>query len=146
MSDGNNDKYVEVGIQNERYAIGIQDIHEIIKVQHLTEVPNSKSYLLGVINLRGTIVPVVSLRMRLGLSEAASTPASRIVIVNGGGEAIGLMVDRVYQVISIQHIEPPPERNGSAGGRLLDGIAREGGRLISLLKLGPVLDRDNSIR
>ncbi|MCU6710631.1 chemotaxis protein CheW [Paenibacillus sp. J5C_2022] len=146
MSEGNGGKYVEVGIQSERYAIAIQDIHEIIKVQQMTEIPNSRSYLLGVINLRGSIVPVVSLRMRLGLSEAEPTPASRIVIVNDGGEAVGLMVDRVYQVIAIGNMQAPPERSGSASGRLLDGIAREEGRLISLLKLGPVLDSDCSNR
>jgi len=73
METTQRNQYIEVRIGKERYALGIQDIHEIIKMQDVTEIPNSKPYLKGVINLRGKIVSIISLRNRFGLSEQSYT-------------------------------------------------------------------------
>ncbi|WP_311764998.1 chemotaxis protein CheW [Paenibacillus agricola] len=74
------DQYIEVGIGKEKYALRIDNIHEIIKMLDITEIPNSKSYVKGVINLRGKIVPIISLRNRFGLVEESNTKSTRIVV------------------------------------------------------------------
>ncbi|NRF96071.1 purine-binding chemotaxis protein CheW [Paenibacillus frigoriresistens] len=133
------DQYIEVGIGKERYALRINDIHEIIKMQDITEIPNSKPYVKGVINLRGKIVPIISLRNRFDLPEEAYTKSTRIVVVNQADEMVGIVVDRVNQVTSFSDIQPPPERIGSVNGSYFTGIGRTDNGLVSLLKLDQVL-------
>ncbi|WP_409347331.1 chemotaxis protein CheW [Paenibacillus sp. MBLB4367] len=142
MADVNQGQYVEIGIAKERFAFRIQDIHEIIKMQQITEIPNSKPYLLGVINLRGTVAPVVSLRKRFGLPEIPFTKTSRIVIVSDEEAMVGLVVDQVYQVTSFQEIQPPPERIGGLDNRYIAGIGKTESDLVSLLKLDRILYDD----
>ncbi len=133
------DQYIEVGIGKERYALRIYDIHEIIKMQDITEIPNSKPYVKGVINLRGKIVPIISLRNRFGLPEESYTKSTRIVVVNHADEMVGIVVDRVNQVTTFTDIQPPPERIGSVHGSYFSGIGRTENGLVSILKLEQVL-------
>ncbi|WP_027415010.1 chemotaxis protein CheW [Aneurinibacillus terranovensis] len=133
------DQYIEVGIGKERYALRIYDIHEIIKMQDITEIPNSKPYVKGVINLRGKIVPIISLRNRFGLAEESYTKSTRIVVVNHSDEMVGIVVDRVNQVTTFSDIQPPPERIGSVRGSYFTGIGRTETGLVSVLKLDQVL-------
>ncbi|PYI50727.1 chemotaxis protein CheW [Paenibacillus flagellatus] len=132
-------QFVEIRVGTERLALHIQDIHEIIRVQPLTEVPNSKPYLIGVINLRGKVAPIVSLRKRFGLPEAADTKATRIVVVNYQESMVGLIVDQVYQVTSFEEIQPPPERTGGTDHGFIEGIGKSGDELVSILKLDRIL-------
>lgn len=142
MTVVNQEQFVEIGIAGERYAFRIQDIREIIKMQQITEIPNSKPYLLGVFNLRGTVAPAVSLRKRFGLPEIPFTNSSRIVIVNDGDAMVGLIVDQVYQVTSFREIQPPPERIGGLENRYMAGIGKTGDGLVSLLKLERIMYDD----
>ncbi|MEI7027277.1 chemotaxis protein CheW [Paenibacillus sp. y28] len=133
------DQYVEVGLDNERYAIPIGDVREIIRMMHITVLPRSKAYLKGVIHLRNQIIPVVSLRLRLGLQEHAATKASRIVVVNFRNELAGLIVDQVHRVSFIPDVGPPMDgygRSGEGGGF---GMARTDAGLVSILSLDRIL-------
>lgn len=132
------EKFIQIGIGNERYAIGIQEISEIIKMLDITEVPNSRSYIEGVINLRGKIVPVISLHKRFSLSQNPYTKATRIVVVNHREEFIGIVVDQVDQVIAFQDIQPPPERMEGIGVQFISGIGHNGEQLVSILKLAEI--------
>lgn len=135
METTRQDKYVEVGIEQERYALGITDIHEIIRMQHITEIPMSRSYVKGVINLRGKIVPIISLRNRFGLPEEASTRSTRIVVVHQADEMVGIVVDRVIQVMTFADVQPLPEQAGSEQGSFFAGVGRTENGLVSVLKL-----------
>jgi len=96
-------QYIIIKLGNDSYGIEIKYIESIIVMQRITRVPKSQPYFKGVINLRGEVVPVLSLRKRLGLEEAQDTPATRIIIVRPEEQAapIGIIVDEVREVISL---------------------------------------------
>jgi purine-binding chemotaxis protein CheW len=139
MEASQQDQYIEVGIGEERYALRIYEIHEIIKMQNITEIPNSKPYVKGVINLRGKIVPIISLRNRFGLPEESYTKSTRIVVVNHADEMVGIVVSKVNQVTTLSDIQPPPERIGGLAGSYFSGIGHTETGLVSVLKLDQVL-------
>ncbi|KRF09991.1 chemotaxis protein CheW [Paenibacillus sp. Soil766] len=136
------EQYVELGIGNETYAIRIQDIHEIIKMQDVTQIPNALGYLKGVINLRGRIIPVISLRNMFGLMEEENTKFTRIVVVNHVEDTVGVIVDRVNKVTNLSDIQPPPDRVGGISGNYFAGIGITDHGLVGILKLEEVLLRN----
>lgn len=133
------EQYIEFDIENEKYAIPIHEIHEIIKIQAITPLPNSRPYLKGVINLRGNIVPVLSLRSLFSFVEKEYTKLTRIVVVHHRTEAIGIIVDRVNKVTTFSDSQPPPEQVGGLDGNLFTGIGLTANGLIGILKLEQVL-------
>ncbi|WP_435923319.1 chemotaxis protein CheW [Paenibacillus sp. DYY-L-2] len=139
MQISGQEQYIEFGIEDERYAIRIQDIHEIIKIQDITSIPNVRDYVKGVINLRGRIVPVLSLRCLFGSDEAPYTKSSRIVVIHHQDEAVGVIVDRVNKVTTFSDIQPPPERVGGVQGSFFTGIGLAESGLVGILKLDEVL-------
>jgi purine-binding chemotaxis protein CheW len=136
------EQYVEFGIENEQYAIRIQDIHEIIKMQDITQIPNVQPYVRGVINLRGKIVPIISLRHLFGFFEEEYSKSSRIVVVHHLEDAVGIIVDRVNKVTMFSDIQPPPDRVGGIDGNLFTGIGLTKDGLVGILELDEVLLRE----
>ena len=128
----------------EEYALNIMDIKEIIRPKEATEVPKTPDYILGIISLRGTIIPIFDVSLRLGLTKSDSGPQNRIVVVKSSEHFFGLYVDSVVQVldIPISKIEPPPEILGGVEGEFLRGIGRIDERLIILLNLERILKLD----
>jgi purine-binding chemotaxis protein CheW len=133
------EQYVEFGIDIEEYAIRIQDIHEIIKIQDITQIPNVMPYVKGVINLRGKIVPVISLRNLFQLTEKEYSKHTRIVVVRHQEDTVGIIVDRVSKVTTFSDIQPPPERVGGIDGNYFVGIGLTQSSLVGILKLDQVL-------
>lgn len=132
-------QYVEFGIDDETYALKILEIQEIIRIQEMTEIPNCRFYVKGIINLRGKLVPVISLRLLLDFEEAEFTKASRIIIVGHNEEAVGIIVDRVNKVTTFQDIHPPPVRIGGINGSYVKAIGVSKSGLVGILKLDEVL-------
>jgi purine-binding chemotaxis protein CheW len=133
------EQFVEFGIDNEQYAIRIQDIYEIIKMQQITQIPNAMPYVKGVINLRGKIVPVISLRYLFGLADKESSKTTRIVVVHHREDSIGIIVDRVNKVTTFSDVQPPPEHVGGIDGNFFTGIGLTADGLVGILKLDEVL-------
>jgi purine-binding chemotaxis protein CheW len=133
------EQYVEFGIENEQYAIRIQDIHEIIKIQDITQIPNVLPYVKGVINLRGKIVPVISLRNLFQLDEKEYTKTTRIVVVHHKEDTVGIIVDRVNKVATFSDFQAPPTRVGGIDGNFFVGIGVTESGLVGILKLDEVL-------
>ncbi|GIP38377.1 chemotaxis protein CheW [Paenibacillus sp. J31TS4] len=133
------EQYIECGIGDEKYGIPIQDIHEIIKMQEITRIPNVMPYVKGVINLRGKIVPVVSLRHIFRLSEEEYSKTTRIIVIHHQEDTVGIIVDRVNKVTTFSDIQPPPDRVGGVSGSFLVGIGLTGHDLVGILKLDQVL-------
>jgi len=129
------EQYIDIGIGEERYAIRIEDIQEIIRWQDVTRLPSSKPYIKGVINLRSKIVPIISLRNRFGMAEEAHTKSTRILIINHVNESVGIIVDRVNQVITIPDIQPQLERGGGPNNSWITGFGRTPAGLVCILKL-----------
>ena len=92
---------VTFNLGNEEYAVDILKVQEINRMKEITRVPNSPGYVEGVINLRGKVIPVVSLRTRFGLMEKESDEQSRIMIMDIQGITMGLVVDSVSEVLRI---------------------------------------------
>jgi purine-binding chemotaxis protein CheW len=133
------EQYVEFGVEDEQYAIRIQDIHEIIKIQDITQIPNVMPYVKGVINLRGKIVPVISLRSLFHLPEKDYSKTTRIVVVHHREDTVGIVVDSVNKVATFSDIQPPPDRVGGIDGNYFVGIGLTQDRLVGILKLDQVL-------
>ncbi|TBL72659.1 chemotaxis protein CheW [Paenibacillus thalictri] len=139
MNAVHQEQYIEVGIDNEKYVVKIQDIHEIIKLQDITKIPISKNYVKGVINLRGSIVPVICLRSRFRMAEAAYTKATRIVVIHYADEMVGMIVDQVNRVVAISEIQPPLDVVGGQDGSCIIGFGKTDNGLVCLLNLEQVL-------
>jgi purine-binding chemotaxis protein CheW len=129
-------------VAGEFYGIDIMEIREIIKPRMVTEVPRMPSFVSGVLSLRGVMVPVFNLRLRLGHPLAGDTGKERIVVINRGEELRGLLVDEVIQVASIgkASLEPPPSVLDGIDRDFVKGIGRIEERMLILLDLENILD------
>ncbi|GIO36799.1 chemotaxis protein CheW [Paenibacillus antibioticophila] len=144
MQSTDQEQYIEFCVDSENYAITISEIHEIIKMQAITDIPNSYSYVQGVINLRGKIVPVISLRSLFMLEPDEYTKATRIVVANHKEEAVGIIVDKVSKVTTFSDIQPPPDKIAQVSGSFFTGIGlASDGSLVGILKLDEVLLGDS---
>ncbi|MCC7354165.1 MAG: chemotaxis protein CheW [Anaerolineae bacterium] len=134
-------------LAGESYGVEISRVQEIDRMQQITVVPRTPAFVEGVINLRGRITPVVDTRTRFGLPKAEVTPLTRIVVVKAGEEWVGLVVDAVSEVlrIPVDSIEPPSAMVTTADSAYLRGIAKLDQRLIILLDLDRVLDKEFQI-
>lgn len=95
-------QYIVVKLGNEKYGIDISCVDNIVRMQHMTRVPKSQSYYIGVINLRGEVVPIMSLRRRFGLEDDVCQSATRIIIIRMQDQSlIGVIVDEVQEVVNI---------------------------------------------
>lgn len=127
------------------FGIDATLIQEVVMVGELTPVRHAPDYVAGIRNLRGRIITVIDLCVRLGLGIVEIGPESRILIADWKGEPVGMLVDRVADAIAIgaDHLEPaPPNLHGVQMQKLL-GVFRSGERLAALLDLAAVLDTDD---
>jgi purine-binding chemotaxis protein CheW len=130
----------------ETYGVEILSIREIIKLREITEVPRAPRFLLGIITVRGLVMPVIDLRLRLRLDAAPTRRSARILVVLHKGERFGIVVDQVCDVVRFAdaQIEPPPPSLAPSEAPFLAGIGRhqQGNeeRLVILLSLDAVLD------
>ena len=126
---------------DEAYGVDIGQVQGIERMQVVTRVPHTPAFVDGVINLRGQVTPVLTLRTRLGLESTEHTRETRIVVVRMGNRGVGLVVDAVEGVmrISSDQVEPPSELVSSTDSEYLRGIAKVSDDLLILLDLEKVL-------
>jgi purine-binding chemotaxis protein CheW len=127
-------------VGTEMYALDIMRIKEIIRPQKLTVVPKAPAFIEGVINLRGTVLPVVDLRRRFDQPVVADR-RTRVIIATVQGRIIGLMVDEVAEVsrYTRQDIQPPPQYLKGGGSEFFLGVCRRGDDLVMVLDLEMLL-------
>lgn len=132
---------VVLDVGNESYGIPVTQVREIVRVPPITRVPNGPTFLEGVINLRGQVIPVMDLRKHLGIEGTTETRRSRVVVSELGRHTVGLMVDAVSEVVMIStaDIEPPPAIIANGNDSQIRGVARLGDRLVLFLDLDRVL-------
>lgn len=139
-------KYLTFKIANESYGIEVLKVREIIKVQPITRVPEMPSFIKGVINLRGKIIPIIDLRSKLGLEETAFTDNTCIIVVNfkENSTLIGLIVDAVEEVSNIaeNEIEPTPRFVSDQNVTCIRGMAKLKGSVKTLLDVDEVIGGD----
>lgn len=135
-------QWLTFSLGEEEYALDIGQIKEIIKPREVTEIPRVPDFILGVISLRGIIVPVYDLKRRLRLGSVELTPASRIVVCEDGERSAGLLVDSITQVVRLPaaSVEPPPMVLTGLDRDLVEGVGRQQNRMLILLHLTGVLN------
>ena len=137
---------VGVKLGDEEYAIDVLKISTIIRSIEITIVPRMESYILGVMNLRGKVVPVIDLRVRFNLAKNDFDKATRIIVVNINDENIGFVVDEVTEVMRIKRsmVEPTPPLVGSISQEYILGICKYDSRLIMLLDIDRVINESEA--
>ena len=131
-------------LSNEFYGVDISVVESIIKMQSITQLPQTPDYVMGVTNLRGSVLPVINLRTRFGMEEREDTRKTRIIIVTMGDIKVGVVVDEVSEVLRVsdESIEPLPPMVSTVNSVFLKGIIRLEDRLVILLDPGKVLNAE----
>jgi purine-binding chemotaxis protein CheW len=129
-------------VSAEIYAINIMAIKEIIKPREITEVPRAPAFVSGVLSLRGIIIPVFNMRLRLGLSIVDKSAKERIIVLKKLDDFFGILVDEVIQVVKIfsSAIEKPPTILDGIDRDFVNGIGRYDGQMLILLNQDKILD------
>ncbi len=132
---------VSFKIGNEEFGVDILSVREINRLTQITKLPNAPDFFEGVINLRGKIIPVIDLRVKLGMIKKDFGDTTRIIVVEIKGRTIGFIVDEVKEVlrIPIEIAEPAPDFLIRKNGEYITAIARLEDRLLILLDLEKIL-------
>jgi purine-binding chemotaxis protein CheW len=140
------EQVVVFDLAGESYGVDIGHVQEIIRPPAITVVPRAPEYVEGVINLRGRVIPVINLRTRFGLPGTETDRASRIVVMEVGGQTVGAAVDAVSEVLRIPEsiVEPPGATLSGPETAHLRGIAKLEDRLVILLDLNRILNSEES--
>jgi purine-binding chemotaxis protein CheW len=147
MSDQTKKEYSEkqlviFRLANEEFGVDISEVREIIKLENITRIPNTESYIDGVINLRGKIIVVIDLAKKLNLPVEPPSKDTRIIVIEVGVNTIGMIVDSCNEVLRLasEHIEPaPPIITRKINADYIQGVGIIQQRLIILLDLAKVL-------
>ena len=134
-------QFIVTQLGGEQYGIDIKYISNIIRMSKITRVPKVPDYIKGVINVRGVVIPTISLRLKMGLPEDEVTKKTRIIILTlEQHESIGVLVDEVKEVVTLdeEHIERMGYEKDEKE-RCLSGVGKADGKLISLLDITSVL-------
>jgi purine-binding chemotaxis protein CheW len=128
-------KYLTFVIGKEDFGIDIRYVTEIIGIQGITEVPGVPAHVKGVINLRGKVIPVMDVRLRFGVDERPYDDRTCIIVINIDEQPVGLIVDRVLEVLDIQkdEIEPTPMIQKGKSNRFIQGLGKVGDQVKILL-------------
>jgi purine-binding chemotaxis protein CheW len=127
-------------------GMDILNVQEINKLMEMTNVPQAPDYVTGILNLRGQIVTVIDLGMKLGLTATELNDSARNIIVNSDNEYIGLLVSSISDVVAAQweKVEDPPANSGGVQGTFFKGVFKTQDRLIGILDVNKVLAEVNS--
>lgn len=143
MDDGV--KYIVIRLGEEQYGIDIKYIDNIVRMQNITRVPKIQPYLLGVINLRGEVIPVMSLRKKMGLATDEISKMTRIIIVKlEQFGSVGILVDEVKEVVTLTSDDIDKIANNNKEGKtnFVSGVGKKDKELVSILDLNAVTAED----
>lgn len=142
-------QFVTLGIEREVFAVPVETVVEIIDMRPVFRIPDTPPYFAGLIDVRGRGVPVIDLRVKLGLLATASTEHTRILVLTipiGEGElALGLIADRVFEVMALDlaQIEPPPDIGVAWHSDYIRGIGRRGDGFVVIFNLAKLFSTED---
>lgn len=139
--DGTEVELLSFRIGEQEYSVDIMSVREIRGWTRATSLPHSPAYVRGVINLRGTVLPVIDLGLRLGLPSGQLTERNVIIVVDIAGRTVGLLVDAVSDILSIpdDELAPPPDLAADAAQTFISALTIVDGRMMRVLDLGSVM-------
>lgn len=134
-------QYLSFALGGENYGIDIMKVQEIRSYEAPTRMPNSAGYLLGVVNLRGVVVPILDLRMRFNCANAQITPSTVVIVIDLGARVIGVVVDAVSDVITLEAdmVRSAPGISATLDASAINGLAQVGERMLILLDIEALL-------
>ena len=135
------EQLVTFSLGPEEFGVDIMCVQEIIRITPITRVPKAPDYVEGVINLRGNVIPVISLRNRFGMTRVEETDLSRIIVLQVQTKVFGIRVDAVTEVLRLdsESIESPPPIALGMDAQLIRGVGKIGERLLILLELDQIM-------
>jgi len=146
VADGRSDasgraEFISFAIGDDQYGVDIMSVREIKEWSNVSHLPKQPEYVRGVLNLRGIMVPVVDLRCRFGEGLTEPTPTHIIIVVQIDDRPIGLLADRVLDIVSFERgqIQPVPRTVASAGAEFLSGLVSGDNMMIALIDLANLL-------
>jgi len=146
QEDTQHGRYLTFNLGEEVFGLEIRYVTEIIGMQPITKLPEVASYIKGIINLRGKIIPVIDMRLKFGKEPTAYTDRTCIVVIDTQEVIVGLIVDMVSEVITIEDadIVPPPDHRTGISNRYIQGIGKVNGEVKLLLDCKLLLDGDET--
>ncbi|WP_289023333.1 chemotaxis protein CheW [Desulfobacter postgatei] len=141
-------QYLTFKLDNEIYAMDITTVREVLDITQITKVPQMPDFMCGVINLRGSVVPVVDLRLKFGLEKAASVREACIVIIeivlDDEETVLGILVDSVQEVITLEseQIDPPPRIGTRLKTQFIKGMGKKDKEFIIILETAKVFSAE----
>jgi purine-binding chemotaxis protein CheW len=132
----------------EQYAVEVYDVKEVLEYTTVTRVPRTQDFMRGVINLRGSVVPVIDLRLKFGMGETEKTIETSIIVmeVEIGGEkvTVGTLADSVQEVINLEdsQIEPAPQIGTRINTEFIRGIGKQDERFIIILDIDRIFSEE----
>lgn len=146
-SKGELNQLVSFSLGDEEFGIEVLKVREIIRMTAITHMPNTPHYIEGIINLRGRVIPIISMRRKFGLAETENNNQTRIIVVDVDGDLTGFIVDAVSEVIRISDGEiqpPPPVVSGGMDQECITGVINRADRLLVLLSLDKMFSREET--
>ena len=147
MSTTHEDKFLTLSLNQDRYAIPVARVREVLEYERVTKLPRTATYMKGLIDVRGRGVPVMDLASRLGMGETAITRDAAIIVVDlelgsESAQQIGLLADAVDEVVEIEsgRIEPAPTIGTGLEGKYLSGVARMDDHFVLILNMEAIFN------
>ena len=137
LEDSHTQEYLTFTLGPEEYAIDILKVQEIRGYENPTTIANSPSFIKGVINLRGTIVPIVDMRIKFNVGQVEYTPVTVVIILNIAGRVVGIVVDSVSDVTMLRQdqIRPAPEFAATVDTKYINGLGTLGERMLIVVDI-----------
>jgi len=134
-------QYVTFKLANESYGINVMQVKEVLRYSEIAPVPGAPSYVLGIINLRGSVVTVIDTSQRFGLTTADVSDSTRIVIIEAEGHEIGILVEAVAEVVYLKQseIETAPNVGNEESSKFIQGVCNRKNELLILVDLNKLL-------
>jgi purine-binding chemotaxis protein CheW len=134
-------EFISFAIGDEQYGVDIMAVREIKEWSGVTQLPNQPDYMRGVLNLRGVMVPIIDLRCRFGQGLTDATPVHVVIVVNIEGKTVGLLADRVLDIIAVEasRIQPVPQVSRGSQANFLSGLVTVDTTMIALISLNNLL-------
>ncbi|PWU19334.1 MAG: chemotaxis protein CheW [Bdellovibrio sp.] len=145
------DRYLCFKVAQEEFAIPLLTVKQVIGMPEVTTVPQVPSYFLGIMNLRGQVISIIDLRLKLGIKTQEQGAEKSVIIIEMDSHSIGLVVDEVHSVLSAiaENLSPPPDLGRSPAGEYVSAVYRKDDKLIliiDILKILSVDDRATALR
>lgn len=147
MADDSQFQLVTFRLGEELYGVNIMDVKEIVSLQNIRAIPNAPYYMVGILNLRGEIIPIIDLHRRFHIGTENGDAEldeleSGFIILNIHGRQIGIIIDRVSRVVSVEQseIQEPPQMMGGIGSEYISGVVREENAYLIILNTQKLFD------